>query len=77
MLVPCHDIKNFSLCKIVTLTFLPCCCCMSGCKSCHQTKMSRPSDQEFIDWTDTDDNASRIRNALEIYPDLLNIRDEV
>ena len=39
--------------------------------------MLRPSSVEFFEWAENDSNVSRIRNALNTYPDLIRIRDDV
>ena len=39
--------------------------------------MLRPSDEEFLRWTEKDSNVMRLRNALRIYPDLFDIKNEV
>ena len=39
--------------------------------------MLRPSNKEFVEWTKSDSNVSRIRNALSTFPDLVKIKDHV
>ena len=39
--------------------------------------MLRPSNEDFFEWAKHDSNASRIRNALGTFPDLIRIRDDV
>ena len=39
--------------------------------------MLRPSNKEFVEWTISDSNVSRIRNALSTFPDLVKIKDHV
>ena len=47
------------------------------CLTVVETNMLRPSDEEFIEWTKNDYNISKIRNALETYPDLIHSKDKV
>ena len=39
--------------------------------------MIRPRVEEFCEWAQRDKNLSRIRNALDAYPDLVEIKDNV
>ena len=39
--------------------------------------MSRPSDEEFVEWAANDYNVSKIKNALRIYPELVNVKGGV
>ena len=39
--------------------------------------MSRPSAGAFFRCTENDSNATKIRQALSAYPDLVNIQDRV
>ena len=38
---------------------------------------TRPSNKEFIAWIKSDENRSKVQNALAAYPDLANIKDVV
>ena len=35
---------------------------------------TRPSDKEFIEWVQNDQNKSKVQNALTAYPALANIK---
>ena len=39
--------------------------------------MSRPSFKEFMEWTKNDRNVPQMQNALSIFPDFANIKDNV
>ena len=39
--------------------------------------IAKPSDVEFIKWTENDDNVPKIRYALIFFPDLAHIRVKV
>jgi len=36
--------------------------------------ISRPTDDEFIEWMKYDENASKVREALSLYPDLVTAK---
>ena len=38
---------------------------------------TRPSDSEFIQWVQYDQNKLKVQNALRAHPDLANIKDWV
>ena len=37
----------------------------------------RPTNEEFFLWVKNDNNLSKIRNALKLHPNLVNIKDGV
>ena len=39
--------------------------------------MSRPSNKEFIKWSENDSNVSKIQSALKAHSDLVNVKDDV
>ena len=38
---------------------------------------ARPSDEDFNNWALSDQNKSKMQNALRTYSDLVNIKNEV
>ena len=38
---------------------------------------TRPSDKEFLEWVQNDQNKSKVQNALRAHSDLINIKDLV
>ena len=39
--------------------------------------MARPSNDDFITWTGNDGSVSQLRNALQVYPYLVKVKDAV
>ena len=38
---------------------------------------TRPSNKDFFEWANNDQNKSKMQNALRAHPDLAHIKDEV
>ena len=39
--------------------------------------LTRPSNNQFFEWVQNDQNKSKVQNALIAHPDLINIKDSV